>query len=579
MRYLLIGLAALNWAIGCSDGVLGLDASGDAGRPQDVGFADAWDSGPSPQDAGVAAMDVGPLDTGPVLPDLVTIASGVTHSCERVADGRVRCWGANTDGQLGDGSNEPRSAPVFARGLSTVRQMTAGAVHSCALLADRTVYCWGRNTSGQLGDGTFSPRFIPTRVEGLNNVVQISAGNRSTCARLEGGGLRCWGHNEQRQLGDGTNIRRNAPVEVTLAGIALEVAVGDDYTCARMSDETVRCWGFMFPGGLVGEFGPDATITPTSPVEVPGLRGAVQLSAGGGHLCARFAEGKVSCMGANTNGGLGNGSRSHSPTPVSVINVSDAVQVAAGTAGCALHEDGKVSCWGGFEFAHRPTIIEGLDEVVEISQGGLHACARRSDGTVRCWGANGSGQVMAEGCCHAGICGIPEGTSCGASGGTCGEGWCSGCGGEGQPCCDRIQSGGRCRGDSPLCTDQELCTACGGLGEPCCVASGTDACDGSAVCFQDTCTQPGLPGTPCLPGNLCPGGCCVLQAHSTRVCVVLAEICPSQGDVAGRCTADGSCGGCGGLAQACCPSPESSRVPAYCSAPNAQCVGLSCQAL
>jgi len=148
---------------------------------------------------------------------VIAVAAGRAHTCALLADGSVRCWGANLSGQLGDdtGVDSPRPvSPKIDPGLKVVAVAAGGDV-TCAVTEDHALRCWGDNDGGQLGDGSNLPRFVPQQVHGLtSNIRTVAAGLSSTCAVTLAGQAYCWGRNDQGQLGDGTNSDRNTPVEV-----------------------------------------------------------------------------------------------------------------------------------------------------------------------------------------------------------------------------------------------------------------------------------------------------------------------------------------------------------------------------
>lgn len=137
-------------------------------------------------------------------------------TCGLTSAGAAHCWGQNHVGQLGDGTTTtPRTSPVPVSTALAFSSITTGGDHTCALTANGTAYCWGGNTRGQLGDGTNTSRLQPTPVVGNLTFRALAAGSFFTCGIATSGTLYCWGFNNFGQLGDGTNTARNTPAPIS----------------------------------------------------------------------------------------------------------------------------------------------------------------------------------------------------------------------------------------------------------------------------------------------------------------------------------------------------------------------------
>jgi len=332
------------------------------------------------------------------------LALGGAFSCALQGSGAVNCWGAGSNGQLGNGSTQDQLSAVSVTGLSSAIQLAAGDAHACALLADGTVKCWGAGGQGQLGLGSLADHSTAMAVASLSGITQIAAGENQTCALTGAGTVSCWGS------GVGT------PTEIPDLDDVVQVATGGDrLSCALLVDGTVQCWGNEWDG-------PPAHALPEA---------AIQISVGQRHACALLASGNVSCW--ITYGDYeatqctdtpsvcpGQGffpyfqscamqqGEPYNPAPGS----APIVQLVSGRHhNCVLHADGKVVCWGAGSYGQlaavhterfstlrdrypgAPEFVSPLSGAVQLSGGANHNCAVLDDGHVRCWGSNGRGEL------------------------------------------------------------------------------------------------------------------------------------------------------------------------------------------
>jgi len=120
-------------------------------------------------------------------------------------------------------------------------------------------------------------------------------------------------------------------------------------------------------------------------------------------LCPATASGAtVVGWGRNTQGALGAGFRGTASTPVPT-KIGTVKQIALGSAGYALLENGTVDAWGDNTFGELgngthtntslPAPVPGVSGVIAIAASAAHAMALLTNGTVVTWGGNSYGQL------------------------------------------------------------------------------------------------------------------------------------------------------------------------------------------
>lgn len=345
------------------------------------------------------------------------------HTFAVMEDGTVRTWGANNEGQLGDGNTTPRTTsnkydfdsdvPIQVPGITNAVAMAGGFYHTVVLLEDGTLRAWGNNRYGQLGDGTTAQSFTPVEVRTasgqlLTGVVEIAAGDYHTVARRNDGTVWSWGWNAFGQLGNGTDTNSSYPVQVmglTLPATALTARFRG--SAVILTDGTMRTWGDN-EGGQLGD-GNDTghSNIPVTPAYADGnpIRDAVALDAGDHHNMVVLANGEIWAWGRNAEGQLGDGTSINSPRPVRVQGVSNAIAVTGGDIHSgALLADLTAISWGRNvagelgtgqigQKATAPVAVLNLQTFASLVAGGLSTHGLLADGTVWGWGQNRHGQL------------------------------------------------------------------------------------------------------------------------------------------------------------------------------------------
>ncbi len=331
----------------------------------------------------------------------IKISAGFTHTLGIKSDGSLWAWGANTSGQLGNGTNLSSNIPVRVGTANDWVDISAGEYHSLAIKSNGTLWAWGRNVYGTLGDGTNTDRNVPVQITTHTDWIGVAAGGEFSIGIKSNGHIWGWGYNGNGEVGTYFSNNPNVPLQINNDNNWISISAGLDHTLALKSNGTLWAWGNNANGALgTGNFS-----TVVGPIQVGLASNWVSIAAGGLHSMAIKSDGTLWAWGFNFDGELGDGTTTNRNIPVQVGTGNNWVNVSGGWYhSMGLQTDGSLWAWGNNSYGQlasgtftlpvlTPAQVGNETGWASISAGGYHSFGIQLYGTSFAWGRNSSGQL------------------------------------------------------------------------------------------------------------------------------------------------------------------------------------------
>jgi alpha-tubulin suppressor-like RCC1 family protein len=385
--------------------------------PGAAGGAGADTAGAEP--AGGGGADGGGGAGGAPACTAVGLAELDEGGCAKLADGRVACWGYGGDHYAMCDTNSKLTSAVFIEMFEGAEEVAANTSWACARTGGQ-VSCAGSNDSCQIapvlsefceatslaaqpievtavevpyntsinrvtcvvaggvascrGDEFFPPDFLSctdsTIVPGLDgnfaDVLDIDVESYFYCGLRIDGSVVCAGSNNSGELGLPNTDEQSGPVTADVE-TAVELDLGSDFGLARLANGTVRCWGDQESSAELSCL----TSNAVGPVDLDLGQPVLEIAAGNSHACAVLADRSLVCWGGNFLSAV-SGSSQDRLLQTSILLEGEPFRVPASkpdgfkrvVAGeyqtCAVHESGRVYCWGDNRIYGSPVVFGKL---------------------------------------------------------------------------------------------------------------------------------------------------------------------------------------------------------------------------
>jgi alpha-tubulin suppressor-like RCC1 family protein len=209
-----------------------------------------------------------------------TVVHGYYTTCALWSDsGKIKCWGINTFGQLGQGydvsNNGPLDKMIMGDSLpfvnfgdnGRVKQVVPGSKFTCVVFDSGKVKCFGEGVFGKLGMGNTQNAFNSSHLQDTSESSLVQLGTNRTVFKL---------------------VTQNRA----------------DHVCALLDNKTVKCWGH-FGGNFLGNFargdGPDEMGDSLPSADMGTQRHVLDIWGGSGSpgslYCVLLNTAEVKCWG------------------------------------------------------------------------------------------------------------------------------------------------------------------------------------------------------------------------------------------------------------------------------------------
>ena len=322
-------------------------------------------------------------------------------------EGKVYTWGKNNYGQLGNGTNTDSNIPICIsdldndlKGKNIIDIYTAYST-IFALDPEGKIYTWGANYNGQLGDGTNNNSNVPICISELENdlkgkrITNIYTSSSTIFALDTEGKIYAWGYNYFGQLGDGTTNSSNIPIcisdlENDLKGKNIVKIYIDTNTIFALDTEgKIYSWGYNYHG----ELGDGTNNNRNNPICISELENAlkgkniIDIDTVSSTIFALDTEGKIYTWGSNAFGLLGNGTTNSSNIPICISDLNNAlkgkkiVDIYTGSYNIIVKDnEGKIYTWGNNRYGQ---VGDGITEVGDGNYRNTPICISDLDNDIK----------------------------------------------------------------------------------------------------------------------------------------------------------------------------------------------------